>query len=157
MRGYLPFLIGLALAGTACNTTNRSYLRASLAKLPSGDEIAFESEVEVAPAYLPHTHCGKSKSGLVWRRISPTQYLVSIEDRGEVYVRDHGKVLTARGDTKSWHEKYGQQIGTATVRVSADGDRAWLVHEGKTIASFDYRESTAIFGEESQPAWAAPN
>jgi hypothetical protein len=150
MRTYMLLLIGLVLACTGC--ANRSFVRESLAKLPSGDEIAFEYEVVSAG----FGNCSpRGNSGLVWRRISPNKYLLSIEGQGEVYASDHGKVLTERGDVKAWHEKYGQSVGTANVRVTPDGDRAWLVHEGRTIASFNYRESVAYFGDE-QPDWASP-
>jgi hypothetical protein len=139
------FAASLLLGG--CSTTNRSYLRDNLATLPSGDEINAESEVVqrfASPTW--------SRSMVAWRRKGPGERLLAVEGRGEMRVRDAGKVLDVKGELKDWHTLRGAT--PPSVRVSADGNRAWLVSQGQVIASFDYDSGTAIFGTTGQPAWA---
>ncbi len=135
----------LALAG--CAVTNRSYVRDTLAKLPSGDEI--NAEAEMVQRFGQTT---QSTSAVVWRRRGSSEQLLAVEGKGELRVRDAGKVLEMKGDSKNWFRAPGRP--ERTVRVSPDGNHAWLVSQGQVVASFDYDSGVALFGSAGQPAWA---
>jgi hypothetical protein len=138
-------VVGLLVAG--CKTTQRSYVRDTLARLPSGDEISEEAE-----SVQRFGGTSSSSSMLVWRRKSSTERLLAVEGKGEWRVKDAGKVLEAKGDAKEWYKT--RQNTPPTVHVSANGNRAWLVAQGQVVASFDYDSGVAIFGGSGQPAWA---
>jgi hypothetical protein len=128
-------------------TTNRSFVRDTLATLPSGDVIAAEAEV------VQGFGCkAQNRSWTVWRRNVPGEHLVAVRGRGEMAVKDVGRILEEKGATRDWHKLRGNT--PPTVRVSADGNRAWLVSQGQVIASFDYDSGAAIFGTTGQPTWA---
>jgi hypothetical protein len=49
------------------------------------------------------------------------------------------------------------RVENAASRVSSDGNRVWLVRDGRVTASFDYVSGVAILGPAGQPDWATPN
>jgi len=136
----------LALAG--CSMSNGGYLRESLAKLPSGDEI--NEEAEIMQGFGQRTHT--TPAIIVWRRHGSGEQLLAVEGKGEMRVRSAGKVLEMKGDSNNWFKAPGNT--QRAVRVSPDGNRAWLVSQGQVVASFDYENGVALFGSSGQPAWA---
>jgi hypothetical protein len=168
IRFILIFCGIFAFAG--CSMHNRSYVKETLARLPSGDEITCVEAVDKMP---DRTYTDTS---LQWRRLAPAESLVQIQGQGEVRVREAGRVLTVQGETylqtgrsvyyQGGHDQmtpdqierarhWSEMIAHAETRVSPDGNHVWLQYQGHTFASFDYDRAIAIFGEQNQPTWAA--
>jgi hypothetical protein len=149
MRSGIVLAAAVALMCTGCarSMSNRSFVRESVAKLPSGDEIAVESEFVERFAERPIV----VPAHYVWRRAT-AERLMRVEGQGEMRMREVARVLTVKGDEKAWFQTRRRDGAQPEVRVSADGDRAWLVSEGRAVASFDYQTGVAIFGEAEQPA-----
>ena len=151
MRMRLAFALVVALTCSACTPHYDGTMRDTIARLPSGDEITSEADI-IACGLTART----TATVTLWRRKTASEALVHIEGKGEARVREVGKVLTVKGDTApffySLHSK--PQPPAPELRTSADGNRAWLIRDGKVIASFDYEHGTALFGPEGQPSWA---
>jgi hypothetical protein len=143
----MRWVVIAALLVSGCNMTNRSFVRDTLATLPSGEVIA--AEAEVVQQWGGAT---QSSSMVVWRRQTAGERLLTVAGHGEMRVKDAGKVLEVKGDIKDWNKLHGNT--PAAMRVSADGNRAWLVSQGQVVASFDYDSGVAVFGTTGQPVWA---
>jgi len=139
-------------ASAGCAPHYDGYLRESIARLPSGDEITSEATIIAQFGHPSRT----TDAVTVWRRKPATEALVAIEGKGEARVREVGRVLKVQGDTTAFFKsrRFDPHAPAPNVRVSADGNRAWLVRDDKTIASFDYEQGIALFGIEGQPNWA---
>jgi hypothetical protein len=169
VRGHGLSFLGLSLVLVGCSTHNHFYMKEDLARLPNGDEITCIAAVDK----MPDRQC--TDTSLQWRRLARTESLVQIEGRGEVRVKEAGKVLTVQGDAylqtgravtyEGTHQqmtpdqierarRWQEMITHAQVHVSPDGNHAWLQYQGRTFASFDYDQAVAILGDQNQPAWA---
>jgi len=124
------FLLASILCITGCNSSSTFFVKESLARLPSGDEVTTMAEM--------HTYTCKFKQVTSTVRMETTWTRAGQPDR----------ILTVHGDMTGMPNRQALQTRCP------DADHIILTREdGQPLASFDYDHARAYFGPAAQPEW----
>ncbi len=125
-----------------CNMGNQGKVVMTAAQLPDGGKITVEMLTRFAPDGKTQEHIGPLA---VWARPGqPNRTMVTLSPApGSPTQDDQSSRIDVPGEAPA-------------VCASKDGNRVWLVRNGKVVASFDYQTNVAILGLYAQPEWADP-
>ena len=131
-KAIVAAMVMSVLVAAGCSMNNRSIARDRWIELPHGEAIVGT----VTHVKGPFVHKQEGAQQLIWERPGqPDKVLAVAPASGKV---DYDACRTAQ------------------VRLSPDGNRAWLTKDGKVLASFDRQSGAAWYGEHAQPDWATP-